>query len=89
MIQSPYPKTMWEKNHLVRKPKKPITNAFAYNPQKVIKAVKFQTGQDKSIIKDNRYKALAPGKRISKNGKIYWETRANRSDINGKLKNFN
>lgn len=33
---------------------------------------------DKSI--DAKRKALAPGKRVSKTGKIYWESRANRSD---------
>lgn len=31
-------------------------------------------------IIDSQRKALLPGKRISKNGKVYWETRANRSD---------
>ena len=39
---------------------------------------------DKSI--DKKRDALAPGKRISKTGKIYWETRENRSDsIGGKI----
>ena len=33
---------------------------------------------DKSI--DSKRKALLPGKRISKSGKVYWETRTNRSD---------
>lgn len=32
---------------------------------------------------DAARKALAPGKRISKNGKVYWETRKNRSDSVG------
>jgi hypothetical protein len=37
-------------------------------------------------IHDSSRKALAPGKRISKTGKVYWETRANRSDkIGSKL----
>jgi hypothetical protein len=31
-------------------------------------------------IVDAKRKALLPGKRISKAGKVYWETRANRSD---------
>jgi len=82
----PYPKNIWEKEHLKKKVPKPITNAFAYNPRRVIKAVKFQTGFSKNALKDERYKALAPGKRISKNGKIYYEYRANRSDPNGRLK---
>jgi len=36
-----------------------------------------------SIERDKQRKALMPGKRISKNGKEYWETRANRSDSKG------
>ena len=36
---------------------------------------------DKTI--DASRKALMPGKRISKTGKVYWETRANRSDSKG------
>ncbi len=34
--------------------------------------------------KDAARKALAPGKRISKSGNTYWETRKNRSDVPGK-----
>ena len=30
--------------------------------------------------KDEKRKALMPGKRVSKSGKVYWETRKNRSD---------
>jgi len=30
---------------------------------------------------DAKLTSLPPGKRISKDGNIYWETRANRSDI--------
>lgn len=29
---------------------------------------------------DRKRKAELPGKRISRNGKVYWETRKNRSD---------
>jgi hypothetical protein len=36
------------------------------------------------ISRDKKRKALAPGKRISKTGKVYWETRKNRSDVPGK-----
>ncbi|HUS51759.1 MAG TPA: hypothetical protein VMZ91_16445 [Candidatus Paceibacterota bacterium] len=32
------------------------------------------------IVRDAERKALLPGKRISKTGKTYWETRKNRSD---------
>ena len=34
----------------------------------------------KDILRDIGRKSLLPGKRISKNGNIYWETRENRSD---------
>ena len=34
-------------------------------------------------IRDEERKALMSGKRISKNGKVYWETRQNRSDAKG------
>ena len=43
-----------------------------------------QTQKDKvDKIRDAARKALAPGKRISKTGKIYWESRASRSDVVG------
>jgi hypothetical protein len=42
-----------------------------------------QTG--KTTIKiDAKRQALAPGKRISSAGNIYWESRKNRSDVPGK-----
>ena len=47
-------------------------------------SVKPQTG--KSIVKiDAKRKALAPGKRISSSGKIYYEYRKSRSDVPGKM----
>jgi hypothetical protein len=42
-----------------------------------------QTGSVKSLFDDSRRVAMLPGKRISKSGKIYWETRKNRSDAPG------
>ena len=36
---------------------------------------------DKTI--DSKRHALLPGKRMSRTGKIYWETRSNRSDSKG------
>lgn len=43
-----------------------------------------QTAKSKTNkIIDAARKALSPGKRVSKTGKIYWETRANRSDKPG------
>lgn len=36
-----------------------------------------------NIPRDALINALRPGKRKSKNEKIYWETRKNRSDVKG------
>lgn len=36
------------------------------------------------VPKDRKKKALRPGKRISENGNIYYETRFNRADTNPK-----
>ena len=47
------------------------------------KKVYKQTGKRKSLKQDNARKAKAPGKRISKNGNAYTETRRNRSDRKG------
>lgn len=33
-----------------------------------------------NVSRDKKRKALMPGKRVSKTGKVYWETRKNRSD---------
>jgi hypothetical protein len=40
-----------------------------------------QTGERKSIKADAKRRALPPGKRVSKSGKIYYEYRKNRSDL--------
>ena len=43
-----------------------------------------QTAKNKTDkVIDASRKALLAGKRISKTGKVYWETRANRSDAKG------
>jgi hypothetical protein len=44
----------------------------------------YQTGMVKDIFADAVRKALAPGKRLSRSNKTYWETRKNRSDTPGK-----
>ncbi len=46
---------------------------------KVIKVRDRQIGKSKTKV-DRRRKALKPGKRRSRNGKIYYENRKNRSD---------
>ena len=42
-----------------------------------------QTGKRISLEADKKRKALPAGKRISKNGKIYYEFRRNRTDLKG------
>jgi len=43
-----------------------------------------QTGKRISLKLDNARKAKPVGKRKSKSGKVYTETRRNRSDVKGK-----
>ena len=50
---------------------------------KVLKPSNRQTGKS-SVRRDAKRKALRPGKRRSKSGKIYYEYRKNRSDVKGK-----
>jgi len=43
---------------------------------------KYQKGNlSKNLVKDLKFMALPPGKRISKEGNVYYEYRPNRSDI--------
>ena len=51
--------------------------------ERAIKVLK-QTGTVKSLVRDASRKARLPGRRESKSGNIYWETRKNRSDALGK-----
>lgn len=51
----------------------------------VVKSRKSYTrGSTSNTARDNQRKALKPGKRISKNGNVYYEARKNRSDIKGR-----
>jgi len=50
---------------------------------RLIKLMK-QTGKVDDSKRDVGRLARLPGKRISRTGKIYWETRKNRSDAPGK-----
>ena len=54
------------------------------NQRKNLKKSDYQIGKSIKSI-DVKRKALAPGKRISKAGKIYYEKRRNRSDLKGNL----
>jgi hypothetical protein len=40
-----------------------------------------QSGRVRSIAKDKMLPAMYPGRRLSANGKFYWETRKSRSDL--------
>jgi hypothetical protein len=61
-----------------------IPKTLKYNNQKRILRTLPQT-QKKGVnkVRDRERKALMPGKRISRTGKVYWETRASRSDQKG------
>lgn len=49
------------------------------------KSVRVLDQVGKTTVKiDAKRKALAPGKRVSSSGNVYWETRKNRSDTPGK-----
>jgi len=51
---------------------------------KVVYSRKHQTGKSIKYI-DEKRTALPPGKRISKTGKVYWESRKSRSDLVGEM----
>lgn len=57
---------------------------------RVLKVASHQTGHRKSLKKDVKWgskkgrHALPPGKRVSKSGKVYYESRRNRSDVKRK-----
>lgn len=53
--------------------------------RRVLKVAKRQTGKSIKSI-DKKKNALLPGKRVSSSGKVYYETRKNRSDKNKKSK---
>lgn len=42
-----------------------------------------QTGKKADLVRDLGRQARLPGKKISANGKVYWETRKNRTDAPG------
>ena len=50
-------------------------------PQKPVERMLEQTPKTRTdILRDAARSARLPGKRLSKTGKVYWETRENRSD---------
>lgn len=49
-----------------------------------LKIIETQSGKMGNKMMDLARKAMHPGKRVSKSGNVYWETRKNRSDKNKK-----
>jgi len=47
---------------------------------KIVRRYHYQTGKTNRRV-DRRRKALKPGRRVSKSGRRYTETRKNRSDV--------
>jgi hypothetical protein len=54
--------------------------------QSNLKGYRVVNKEHRNIKQDKRLSALPPGKRISKNGNIYYEYRSNRSDLNQKTR---
>ncbi len=47
---------------------------------RVLRAASHQTGSS-DPVRDRRYHALPPGKRVSRSGRVYYEYRRNRSGL--------
>ena len=68
----------------LNKEKKEFSALSFKNQRRNLKKSDYQIG--KSLVQiDKKRKALAPGKRRSKSGKIYYENRKNRSDLKGNI----
>jgi hypothetical protein len=59
---------------------RPITPKHSTHRRRILKITLRQSGTS-DYKRDVKLKALPPGKRRSRSGKIYWETRRNRSDL--------
>jgi hypothetical protein len=57
-------------------------NALTYQKPRMIRPLKQRGTSNKT--RDSGRQSLPPGKRISRTGKIYFESRKNRSDMPGK-----
>jgi len=79
----PRRKTRRTRQWVIRLPGKVLLVRSSRKPR-VLRVVKRQTGSRKSIRLDRLRRALPPGKRISRSGIVYWETRRNRSDLPGR-----
>ena len=63
-------------------PKKLVRSSKVVAKKSPKKLVRMRPTPDYDKKKDKKIKALKPGKRISKTGNTYWETRRNRADLN-------
>jgi len=54
------------------------------NQRRNVRTLEQTQKKNVDVKADASRKALMPGKRISKTGKVYWETRRNRSDAKGR-----
>lgn len=77
IISKPYANKLLGKK---AKEKKRKVLASNINKSAIIKVIPKQTGKT-NILRDKTRDARLPGKRTSKTGKVYWETRKNRSDL--------
>ena len=66
-------------------PKTPRSFNISMGLQRTVKRSPKQSGKIKSVPRDLARSALPPGKRLSRTGNFYWETRRNRSDLKGRL----
>lgn len=65
---------------------RPVTRKKLVGKQKIVKVFTYQTKVKNYNKKaDGKVRALPPGQRLSKRGKPYTETRANRSDKKGTM----
>lgn len=64
--------------------RKPAQTKLGSYGRKVLKARKTQTGKS-DVSSDKKRKAMQPGKRRSASGRVYSESRKNRSDLKGKM----
>ena len=74
-------KTAAKKRTTKRKPAQTKLGSYG---RKVLKSRSTQTGKSNESA-DKKRKAMQPGKRRSASGRIYSESRKNRSDLKGKM----
>ena len=70
------------RSHIIHEKDEEFKAINVKSPARVLHVVKERTGKTNKVIDAERH-ALPAGKRISASGKVYWETRFNRSDSKG------